>query len=238
MKFHLKSKIIAIQGFSILFILALGMGLKAQVGLGVSYLSNNASDWQTIVDPQDQSNFPGSGMGVQLDYWFRIKDKRIEFLPEINYKSFKEDDLGSSVDEYKSTFYGFQLNVNIYFLDFAGDCNCPTFSKRGNMLEKGLYFQIAPGYSFANQSQVVDAVSEETNSSGFYASAGMGIDFGISDFFTITPFVRGVYYPKMEWENLRSSLDGMAVTNVSDTESDILQLQMGIRLGLRFDELR
>ncbi|MCB9291906.1 MAG: hypothetical protein H6559_02055 [Lewinellaceae bacterium] len=38
-----------------------------------------------------------------------------------------------------NTWLSLFLNANIYFLDLEGDCDCPTFSKSGGFLQKGLF---------------------------------------------------------------------------------------------------
>jgi len=79
-----------------------------------------------------------NGFEVGLGYWFRLKNKRMEFIPEVSYMSLAGDGVGGLGD-----LTGFNVNANIFIypLDFHSDCNaCPTFSKDGGLIKKGFHW--------------------------------------------------------------------------------------------------
>lgn len=221
----------------ILLFFAIPLGLKAQVGLGFGFLNSTASEWEDVLSESSFTNeerFLKSGFRGSIDYWFRLKNHRVEFLPEIGYSMQKQEIATAS--EANSTFgldiISFTFNVNIYPLDFDGDCNCPTFSKGNDFFKKGFFFQVSPGYSYY-QTNFNDDVKE--TATAFNIGLGLGIDLGISEFLTISPYIRGIYYPKQVWDNLNSQLTQQNILTKDETVNR--QFLFGIRLGFRFDEI-
>ncbi|MBK9213624.1 MAG: hypothetical protein IPO14_11915 [Saprospiraceae bacterium] len=74
---------------SLLILLFLPQNGKAQVGLNGYYTSLSESDWESLLP--DNTTWPLdkiSGFEYGIDGYFRLKDLRIEFFPELRYGQF------------------------------------------------------------------------------------------------------------------------------------------------------
>lgn len=226
---------------TVLFFLAIFSASLAfgQIGIRGSYLQNDAPTWtlhDLNGDPVDEIQLK-TGFSVGLDYWFRLKNQRIEFFPEMNYASFA--DTWDNTLDLKFNMYSFYLNTQIYFLDFAGDCDCPTFSKEGTFVDRGLFLLLSPGYSFQNfELNFLEGQSTKVDNNAFSLGAGLGLDIGVSDAITITPYVGARYFLSSNWEdiNLEENLVDNQLTLLKTDQNNYLQIFAGIRLGFRFDE--
>jgi hypothetical protein len=218
--------------FTFLFLANLAL---AQFGIKAGYLWQDAKDWQAVYDIGNE-NVLENNYTVGLDYWFRLKNYRIEFLPELNYTpSSKNFEIREGItNTAKVNLYSFFLNTNFYLLDFAGDCNCPTFSKQGQFFKKGFFIQLSPGVTYFQQAVSRTADRFSGNAFAFNLGAGAGIDIGITDVVTLTPLAGVRYYPKVTWESLPEVGDPVTV-GLKSTESPITQFFAGARLGFRFD---
>jgi len=210
----------------------------SQIGFSVGYKHLDATNWENLIANYNVSVEDGlsplkEGTDFAFDYWFRLKKRRVEFHPELSYSRF----IRNSKDiDLKTGMINFSFHTNIYPFDFGEDCNCPTFSKDGSFMEKGLFLQISPVVSYMSNSFTDEAGTEKNNDIAYGLGLGVGIDFGLSDFITITPILRYSYLLDAEWKDLDKHLnrdfEGAADKNVSD----ITTLYIGFRLGFRFDE--
>jgi hypothetical protein len=120
-------------------------------------------------------------------YWFRFKNKRIEFNPALLYdysKSDYQNSNGLSLSEHSLVF---SLPVLIYPFDFSNDCNCPTFNKSGQLFEKGFHFIIYAALPYSIK-KVSEPNEISLNTLGAYQlGLGAGLDFGISKKYTLSP---------------------------------------------------
>ena len=210
----------------------------AQIGITSRYVKNNQPTWELNGSSEGTGSvvLAESGYAVGLDYWFRLKNYRIEFSPELNYAWFSESLAGGPDLQYQ--YFSLFVNTNFYFLDFTGDCDCPTFSKQGTFLDKGLFLQLSPGLSSINVSidepDRKDLFNEIVPSIGF----GLGFDLGVSDLLTITPMFGGRFYFGPKWEDMKDyefTTDQGTYSFASD-QGNLFQWFAGIRLGLRFNE--
>ena len=208
-----------------------------QIGIRTSYLTGGDPTWDLVglSDLQNELVGPETGFAVGLDYWFRLKNQRIEFYPEINYATLS-DDLAGDVD-LQFNMLSFYLNTQIYFLDFAGDCDCPTFSKDGTFVDKGLFLLISPGYSLQNfEISPNDGEIQKLDNSTFNIGAGLGLDIGVTDAITITPFGGARYFLATPWsdhDTVYSVNDNLG--SLTPGQDNLLQFFAGLRLGFRFD---
>lgn len=213
--------------------------VNAQLGISLAYVNSTSPEWENQFENQGLSQdvrFLASGQRIAVDYWFRLKNIRIEFFPEISM-SLQKDELdipSESNISFGLNKIGFTFSTNIYPLDIKGDCNCPTFSKDSDFFAKGFFIQIAPGIDYY-ETNFKDQVKE--SDFAFHIGAGIGLDIGISKFITISPFVRYVFYPELVWKDLSTQILPGTQPLDTDVSSDMRQLILGIRLGFRFDEL-
>ncbi len=209
--------------------------LMAQFGINAGLRVNGETNWQYFTD---QDDFLKTGYKVGLEYWFRLKKVRVEFTPELNFSQFKTQ-YTSPIDDvynFKQNIYGFHLNTNIYPLSFKDDCNCPTFKKDGQVIEKGFHIILSPGINYFDLS--INKDSYKTNDIVFSAGLGVGLDIGLTDFLTITPVVMYHRYFEVEWEDLDKALNYLddLPTNAS-TSTSFNQFFFGARLSIRLDEI-
>ena len=185
--------------------------------------------------------FLKGGFKAGIDYWFRLKKKRVEFTPELSYSRFTAEmqrQAGLN-EEFTSQFYSFTFNTNIYPLNFEDDCNCPTFGKDGGILDKGFFIQLSPVISLIGKGYKTDNVDVSVNTVAFGIGGGIGLDIGLNDFTTLTPMAKLLYYPSVEWEGLESlaTINGEAPPEAGDETTGITQFFVGMKLGIRFDEM-
>lgn len=171
--------------------LALGTSAFAQFGLRAGISSYKISS-------QDVS-LTEMGGEVAGHYWFRLKNLRIEFYPEISYSSYNHNEFAYTRDiTYDWTQWGVGVPIRIYPLDLKSDCDCPTFSKQNDLIKKGLFLLVSPGYYLSTRmnfevnesdwSTPPDVVS--TWESNFGLAFGVGLDIGLSDLVTLSPAVQ------------------------------------------------
>lgn len=212
----------------------------AQFGVRVHYDKNNYDDWSRSFNTrydEDKQLF-SNGLGVGLDYWFRLKNRRVEFLPEISLRRANTQYSGVALDKVSQWRTGFTFHTQIYALDFEGDCNCPTFSKQGAGIDKGFFFMLSPGIEMENSklemNPVLSGIPEVTKTSNLVGrlGIGLGLDLGISDYFTLTPMVAYYFYSPFAWEKLEPTT---RTGEFTDSVGSPTQLEASIRLGFRQD---
>lgn len=220
--------------FSLLF-LSFGISVSAQIGITAAGSTIRATDWQRTF--QEEYNTDNAlfltGYDVGLNYWFRLKNKRVEFFPTIARSEYNTyfDPTGRATapqDEliaFGTSFTGFHFDTRIYPFDFASDCDCPVWSKQNDVLKKGFYLMLSPGVDYVEVSQQEVVTSDWL----FTVSGGIGLDLGISDLLTVTPFVNIRYTPEVDGDVL---FPNEALGNDFD---DVIRLIGGLAINLRFD---
>lgn len=212
------------------FLLAFAsLNCSAQLGFFGGFSNFNPSGWnEQFQDDFNEAPYPLAGYQIGLDYWFRLKKRRIEFSPAISWSRF-HNEFASGKLEHEAL--GLHFHTAVYVLDLASDCNCPTFSKDGNFFSKGVFLEIAPGAILVkNKTSFLPgsgSASREGSELAFGGSIGVGLDLGISDLITVTPIARFHYYPNYNWNY---SL------HIANAEADLRQLFLGVRLRLHFKE--
>lgn len=211
---------------------------SAQFGIGGRYSSISDGYWQEVFN-DGYSDQLGSIYGM---YWFRLKKKRVEFLPEIGYyHSFNTSSLQPGLTPDLQAFY-LQFNTDIYFFDFGSDCNCPTFSKQGDLLQRGFFVEVSPGIEFRKlgmdylDGNVLSRRIFKTTVPKIYG--GLGFDIGASDLITVTPYAGVTYAFNTAWDGVEEFLDvDPGPLNQEGRDRDFL-FNAGIRVLLRPDYLR
>lgn len=210
----------------------------AQFGLSIGYQANQVDTWAIGTD-NTQTEISGNGYSVGLDYWFRLKNQRIEFLPELNYSVFSSPALSNGFD-FDIDFVSFYFNTNIYLLDLLNDCNCPTFSKQNDFFKKGFFIQVSPGLTLPNF-WYSDDESTQFGELQANIALGLGLDIGLTDILTLTPIIRARYQPGVAWNG--TFPDPQDINNpdvdpirVLESEANIWQYFAGLRLGIRLDD--
>jgi len=218
----------------------------AQYGISIAYKPITAQNWETIIaehkvyEPSSYKITPLSqGIHFGIDYWFRLKKHRVEFVPELSIARFTRIWEKETInDQINSNFIGFHFNTNFYVFDLKGDCDCPTFSKDGNDVAKGFFIQLAPGINYIANSYKEDDVTQKASDIAPSVGIGVGVDIGLSDFLTITPMLKYQRYFNVEWEGLNEYFDTDQPISPELNTNHIDQVFAGVKIGLRFDERR
>lgn len=230
-----------LKTFVSVLLLFLVFDASAQFGIRAKYNMNSFSNWDTYIDENtsgDVDNIFSTNIEVGVDYWFRLKNHRIEFMPEIAM-GLKSNSVYSNVGaETNFSYFAFNLNTQIYAFDLTGDCDCPTFSKQGPSLNKGFFFNIAPGLLYNTKEISIESTdpSFSSNQVNLKIGVGAGFDIGISDLFTITPSVMYNIVPGIDFNDL-SNIQPQS-SNTELLNSGLNQIQFQIRFGFRPDYVK
>ena len=222
-----------IKYLPLLFAFFLVENLEAQIGIKFGYRTLENTEWEAGLSEKFMDDFSSIyGWSAGINYWFRLKSRRIEFTPEFSVGRV-EGDTPRGINR-EHSFQSFHFNTNIYLLDLGEDCDCPVWSKDGNFFQKGFFIQASPGVT-----RMVNNLDGElliSNDKKIYLEFGVGagVDFGISDFLTITPMAKMFISPNAVWGGIFGPLD----SSPKEYEGRIRQFFIGLKLGFRFDELR
>ena len=205
-------------------IILLANQLIGQIAVNTSFHTNRISDKVVELGSDNLYDAFNIGAGIGVDYWFRLKNHRLEFTPELSYQR-EIDTRTEKTPELQSSSLQFKMNTNVYPLDFLNDCECPTFDKDGAFLKKGFFISVHPGIDYGsvnNQGENIMTPIDDQHT-WFILGAGVGFDFGISKLLTITPYFRWLRYINADFQELAFNYN---------------QNNFGVRLSLRGDYLR
>jgi len=211
------------------FLIFCSLSLQAQVGIRANYHALNVPTWERLVQTASPeilgSSLNTMGYSIGLDYWFRLKDYRIEFFPEVGYSSLAT--VNQTDNSFQWNQYFTKLNTHFYVLDFEEDCDCPTFSKQSPWFKKGFFFSIMVGGGYSNMNSIgpMSTAYDEWN---LLASMGVGLDIGISDFITLTPTLQWAHWITPEWQGISYN------TDVQAEKAPASAVSAGVRVGIRF----
>jgi len=222
------------------------LALSAQFSISAKYGINSYPDWESIIDgtPYEGDKFIGDGIEYGFSYWFRLKDYRVEFMPEVSFQSLETSNSGDNTPnlnwDFSKQSYYLTFNTLIYTLDIEGDCNCPTWGKDGSFIEKGFFVGISPGIAYHTLETTIvnDPLgmgSTSINKFAFRIGASVGLDIGITKWITITPYATANFTPGLTWDNLQNFVD---LSKPGDVATKIWQIQPGLRLTFRPDYLK
>ena len=209
--------------------------LQAQYGVRATYNLNHAPSWEDFFQTLDSRNTDlfASSLSFEVDYWLRLPNHRIEFYPYLSYHQanseiWTNDQLTTTPQTVGLRQLGAGLISHIYIFDLIGDCDCPTFSKQGGFFKKGFF--ILGGIGVVHSDKRISDNFDDGNLD-FSARLGAGIDIGLTDLITISPFAQVQYFPSVSWHELGATFQ----TTPEHIESSLGQLQFGIRVGFRPD---
>ena len=224
---------------SILFLFCAFYG-RSQFGIRSMYNLNSYPDWERIVESANlvyYEDLLDVGYTIEVDYWMRLRNQRIEFFPSLQY-TYANSSIDAIEEATRHNFksIGFALNTHFYPLDFFGDCDCPTFKKQGSFFKKGFFINVSPAITYVNKRIDHFSSTPEVDHSQINVSIalGAGVDIGINNLLTISPIVQYRYTPSSDFPGI-SAAHGIVHATPPDETSSIGQLQLGLRLGFRFD---
>lgn len=226
--------------------------IEAQISVlgGISTFS--AGNWDRIMDKPDNGVDGSIGMDkfnfdalYGLSYSIPIPNVGMRIQPEINYTRFSSSGFNRNILpnfellslDLNVQNIAFLLNTNIYLLNLEGDCDCPTFGKDGGFFEKGFHIQGGPGVVLSSK-QIIRkdesgaSTTSTINETKFTFVIGAGLDIGLTDKFTITPFARYKWIAPQAWPELTELLDNFSPNE--DNTNSISNFEVGVKLGFRY----
>lgn len=220
---------------AILIFIGCSISLSSQIGIRAGLNMNSYDQWSAI-DPlvEDDADYLPTDIEVGINYWWRLKDYRVEFLPEVVYGFNNTTQLRSTAAGERSLsrqYFQFKVNTQFYLFDMKEDCNCPTFSKQGPPIIKGLFVYLAPGIAYHLHQAKLENETTENSSLHFMLSGGVGYDIGLTDLLTITPLV-GV---NLHFDDKNEVIEDWNLASANDTWNSI---SLGLRATFRFDYLQ
>jgi len=214
--------------------LALTDDISCQYGIRTKYNVNTLTKADEGLDEffNDEA-IARRGFGIGLDYWFRLKNYRVEFMPELYYGMNTSDFESEFITSSTLSRFGFNFNTHFYLMDLEEDCDSPTFSKEGPNITKGLFFHISPGVSY--DMLKMDSSSGQVNNNEHFnlkIGGGIGLDIGVSDLLTITPIYTYNYFFGGDWVLSNFPNGAEPILNFKSTQA---QHQFALRVGIRLD---
>lgn len=224
--------------------LLISQNITAQVGVTGSYFTQRIPEWETAIVGNASSNrILEEGYSVGVDFWMKpLEEWRLELYPEIVVSN-SSTELGGidDIETLDLKTAGFNLNMNIYLLNFKSDCDCPTFSKQESFFEKGLFLQLSPGFHYLDGAYEIDnsfdLKKSTMNDWATHLGIGLGLDIGIMDFITITPIVKYSRFLNASWDGLLTFANEPTDSIVLGSESsNINRFSAGLHIGIRWRE--
>ncbi len=178
-------------------------GARAQLGLEAGMLQTQTEEWMTFADEMAGVPFAraASGRYFTLSYRFRLRPVRIEFSPGIRFSNQVFRLSPNETRPLATRAMAVEWPVLVYPFDLGSDCDCPTFSKQGPTLEKGLFLAIVPigqwqqyrppeGARLPKGEQILPALALRA-----------GLDIGLSDAWTLTLQGGVCWFDTWRWDN-------------------------------------
>ncbi|NOT37228.1 MAG: hypothetical protein HOP11_07600 [Saprospiraceae bacterium] len=174
--------------YIIIFVLG-SLSAHAQIGYQLDLTRHTIVQKNTPNGLIPKVDLKGYGALFGSQYWFRLKNYRLEFIPGAHIGAFFNNDPDFKDYDVKDIYFMMDVPALIYPLMFKEDCNCPTFKKAGNLLEKGFHLIAQAGFSLNFRNITHDSVSTSKTTFTPVLGFGAGIDIGINKTLTLTPFV-------------------------------------------------
>ena len=178
--------------------------VKAQIGIDLLGTQQTFTNWNDVISDyaKEEYHFLRFNYGAGVNYWFRLKNYRVEFTPGIYYlySDFKLTNPDYSY-LYHSHTGGIEFDTNIYPFDFmkkSYEKDCPSFSTRGEYFPKSFFFQVSPGItgSFRDISQ---EYIKEFDISG-KLDFGLGLDMKLTQKIIIAPIIKYGFTFDSDWK--------------------------------------
>ncbi len=169
--------------------------LKAQWEAGVARATGSSYDWRQRqgmagLEPAGQA----AGYSLSLGRSFDASRIRLSVGPGLRFSRLERSYRTTTADDRTGwsghTLAGLYLQTRLYFLDLQGNCDCPTFSRRGSdALKKGMFVQLVPqgGLSWH---RFVSAAADPERAMHWQLAGGIGWDLPLPGKLVVTPLLQ------------------------------------------------
>lgn len=178
--------------------------VRAQIGIDLIGSQQKFINWDDVITDYatEEYHFLRFNYGAGINYWFRLKNYRVEFTPGIYYlySDFKFDNPDCSFIyhnhtagvEFDSNIYPFELRKKSYEKD------CPSFSTRGEYFPKSFFIQVSPGVYGAYR-DVTQMYIEDFDIAG-KLDFGIGLDMKLTQRIIIAPIIKYGFAFLNDWK--------------------------------------
>ena len=180
--------------------------ISAQIGIEVVGMQSKLNDWDELIDEYalEDYDFFRYTVGGGINYWFRLKEYRVEFTPGIfyHYSQFKFSNPACSY-RYHYMDAGAELDINLYPFDFMRrtyEKDCPSFSNKEQWFSKSFFFQFSPGL-YISRMDISNKDIISYDMAGKF-DFGVGIDMKLSHHIIVAPIIKYGFNIGQEWEGL------------------------------------
>ncbi len=216
-----------VKGVFLVFVIVLFIVESAatQVSFSGYYSALSAPGWKNAIESKANGELHDwNGFNVSVASYFRLKEKRLEFEPELGFSKNRATMADASISTQKVAL---GLNILYYPFDFYNDCNCPVWAKPGNVFDKGFFLLLYGGGAWFERKFNSNSFQDTDISLQEFFGFGAGLDLGLSEVLTFTPLFRRVYYPQVDWKYISGN----------ETEvSFVKNWQVGLKIGVRFKQ--
>jgi hypothetical protein len=176
----------------------------SQLDLSLQYQRPTFGDWDQVINEvyRDDVKFFANGFGLGAGYRIYPWEFRLGFTPEASVLFFSDQ---RENNFYNANYQLIQLSLavplQIFPFDFYGDCNCPTFGKQNDFLQKAVYFKLIPEIAY----QMMTYESENTvntNNLSYLFGAGIGLNIALNQMITIAPEISYHTILNENWKGL------------------------------------
>ena len=208
--------------------------LNAQVGVSLSYKNIDAPYWGLLLG-ENETLFK-NGHSFSVDYWLKLNNVRIDLLPELGFSKFSNEiaPIGSySKRTFIAQFFNFQVNANIYPLDFFKQYTERTNQSSSENVARSLFVQISPGMSmlYLSYRAAFEEMLLPPRRTSYFIGLGAGFDIHYRNYLTLTPMLRYQHYPSVQWLGL-SEIQDEFTDDFFREDSFVNQVAFSLRLGM------
>jgi len=208
--------------------------LNAQVGVSLSYRNIDAPYWGLLLG-ENETIFK-NGHSFSVDYWLKMRNVRIDLLPELGFSKFSNEIAPIGIypkRTFISQFFNFQLNANIYPLDFFKQYTEKELRNPTENVAHSLFVQISPGVSmvYLSYRAALEEMLLPPRRTSYFIGLGAGFDIHYKNYLTLTPMLRYQHYPSVQWVGL-SEIQDEFTDDFFREDSFVNQVAFSIRLGV------
>ena len=236
----------------------------AQLTVSAGTNNNEFTEWNLFL--YDQFNFNedrpkifDKSYELGVGYLFRLEKKRIDIHPALSFAFGPKDSYPYSISDIdgvlstSSVFFNLmQLNlsaaIKVYPLDF-NSINAATVIKKDNkVLKQGLYFMLSPGLSMFGLNYSIEeflgimAINRSFRFIEPRLGVGAGFDVGLSEKFTVSPFVAWQHSNGISSKYLNQHSQDLCpdfcpgIDYILEEETEFRQFQFGLNLNFEMVE--